>query len=176
MNFQMKKKNILLSVFVIALLFSACSGNQEPSSLPVAETSTASASAAVSTPTAAPTAAPTVAPTTAPVISAESTPEPTSATEPASDGNAITLVSMTTPIERGEKATIKVKGQPDTKYSIEVYYSSGKSSASGLEDKVSDKDGYVSWTWRIGGNTKPGNYNININGNGETLKVEFTVQ
>jgi hypothetical protein len=83
---------------------------------------------------------------------------------------------MTTPIGKNKKATIKVKGQPNTKYSIHVYYSTKESSASGLEDKTSDEEGYVSWTWKIGGNTKPGKYNISINGNEETLKVEFTVQ
>ena len=37
---------------------------------------------------------------------------------------------------------------------IAVYYSTKKSSAQGLEKKLSDENGYVTWVWKVGGSTK----------------------
>ena len=89
----------------------------------------------------------------------------------------------TTPIEvngdmvfsRNEIATVSITGKPNTTYSITVYYSSGASKADGLENKTSDANGKVSWSWKIGGRTKPGTYNIVITGGGQTLEKAFTV-
>jgi hypothetical protein len=88
----------------------------------------------------------------------------------------LSVVSMTTPISPGEIATVKITGRPNTEYNISVYYSSGKSSAQGLENKTSDGNGYVSWTWKVGSKTKSGNYHIDIKGDGKTLTVYFTVR
>jgi hypothetical protein len=66
----------------------------------------------------------------------------------------IRLISLTSPVSRNETATLEIKGEPNTEYAITVYYSSGPSSAAGLESKYSDGEGYVSWSWRVGGKTK----------------------
>ena len=87
----------------------------------------------------------------------------------------IQLVSMTNPLRRNEDATITIKGKPNTVYSIAVYYQSGKSKAKGLENKVSNSSGVVSWTWHVGGKTQSGKKGIVINGGGQTLKVSFSV-
>lgn len=87
----------------------------------------------------------------------------------------ISLVSMTNPLRRNEDATITIKGKPNTQYSITVYYKSGKSTAKGLESKISNSDGVVSWTWHIGGKTQSGDKGIVINGGGQTLKLSFTI-
>jgi len=71
---------------------------------------------------------------------------------------------------------VEVRGAPETLYEIAVYYSSGKSKAAGLVDKTSDADGYVSWSWKVGGSTKPGDYQLTVAGGGETLTVTFTVE
>ncbi len=87
----------------------------------------------------------------------------------------IELVSMTNPLRRNEDATITIKGKPNTEYSIAVYYQSGKSKAKGLENKVSNSSGVVSWTWHVGGKTQSGQKGIVITGGGQTLKLSFSV-
>ena len=76
---------------------------------------------------------------------------------------------------RNEEATVSIVGKPYTKYSITVYYKSGPSTAEGLEDKISDANGNVSWTWQIGGRTSPGTYRLVITGGGESIEREFTI-
>lgn len=87
----------------------------------------------------------------------------------------IELVSMTNPLRRNDDAAITIKGKPNTEYSIAVYYQSGKSKAKGLENKVSNSSGVVSWTWHVGGKTQSGKKGIVINGGGQTLKLSFSV-
>ena len=76
---------------------------------------------------------------------------------------------------RNEIVTVTIQGQPDTVYDIEVYYRSGASTAEGLEAKTSDSDGYVTWTWKVGGSTTAGTYRIVVTGGGKTGSVNFTV-
>lgn len=90
--------------------------------------------------------------------------------------NGITLVSFNNNLRRNEDATIKIQGNPNTQYTIYVYYSSGASTADGLEPKMSDSDGYVSWTWHVGGKTSmKGTKRLTIKGGGETFNTTFTV-
>lgn len=74
----------------------------------------------------------------------------------------INLVSLTSPVSRGNNATISIKGLPNTAYDIDVMYSSGASKASGLEDKTSDSEGNVSWTFKVSSNVKVGTYEVKI--------------
>ena len=74
----------------------------------------------------------------------------------------ISLVSLTSPVSRGSDVTVSVKGLPNTTYDIDVIYSSGASKASGLEDKTSDSEGNVSWTFKVSSNVKPGTYEVKI--------------
>ena len=74
----------------------------------------------------------------------------------------INLVSLTSPISRGSDVTVSIKGLPNTTYDIDVIYSSGPSKASGLEDKISDSEGNVSWTFKVSSNVKPGTYEVKI--------------
>ena len=74
----------------------------------------------------------------------------------------INLVSLTSPISRGSDVTVSIKGLPNTTYDIDVIYSSGESKASGLEDKTSDSEGKVSWTFKVSSNVKPGTYEVKI--------------
>ena len=74
----------------------------------------------------------------------------------------INLVGLTSPISRGSDVTVSIKGLPNTTYDIDVIYSSGESKASGLEDKTSDSEGDVSWTFKVSSNVKPGTYEVKI--------------
>lgn len=75
---------------------------------------------------------------------------------------AVSITSITSPINRGNYATVKVKTAAEAKCTITVTYSSGKSKASGLEAKTSNDNGRVSWTWKVGSSTKAGKYPVDI--------------
>ena len=66
-------------------------------------------------------------------------------------------------ISKGSISEIKIKGRKNTNYSIKVYLKSEVSKASGLIDKVSDDEGYVTWNFKLASNAKNGNYKIVIN-------------
>ena len=90
----------------------------------------------------------------------------------------IELISFSEYVSPGEIAHIKVKSQPNADHAITVTYSSGSSTANGLEDKVSDDSGYVYWSWKVGTNTRDGTYPIDIY-NLDSLEIEtfyFTVE
>lgn len=88
---------------------------------------------------------------------------------------SITIVSYPKSVRRNEDATVVVKGKPNTKYYITVTYSSGASTADGLNAKYSNSSGYVSWTWHVGGKTNPGTFSITVSGNGDSKTVYFHV-
>lgn len=92
---------------------------------------------------------------------------------PVEDG--FIIVSFTETVNQGEKATVCIKGKPGAEYTITVYYKSGPATASGLEPAVADADGYVTWTWKVGGRTTPGTYEIVISGDGITQSIYFTI-
>jgi hypothetical protein len=110
------------------------------------------------------------APETEPVIQTVTT-----SPEPQDDITVLTIISFNSPVTQGNAAKLKIQGKPDTVYSISLYYSSGKSSAAGLEDKTSDSSGYAEWNWRIGSRTKTGTYKIEIKGGGEILVTEIII-
>ncbi len=90
-------------------------------------------------------------------------------------GGDITVVASPGTIVRGNEATVTIKGAPNTEYDITVKYSSGPSSAKGLENKVSDANGNVSWTWKVAKNTKVGTYTITVEGGGKEITINFTI-
>lgn len=86
----------------------------------------------------------------------------------------IELVSFTSSINAGQNATLKIKGKPNTKYSITVIYQK-KSTANGLEEKTSDENGQVSWTWKVGTNTKAGTYQVIVSDGISSKEYKLTV-
>ena len=87
----------------------------------------------------------------------------------------INLVSLTSPISRGSDVTVSIKGLPNTTYDIDVIYSSGASKASGLEDKTSDSEGNVSWTFKVSSNVKPGTYEVKISDGEDSASYNLEV-
>ena len=87
----------------------------------------------------------------------------------------INLVSLTSPISRGSDVTVSIKGLPNTTYDIDVIYSSGESKASGLEDKTSDSEGNVSWTFKVSSNVKPGTYEVKISDGEDSASYSLEV-
>ncbi|MGM9637937.1 MAG: hypothetical protein ACI3YK_08165 [Eubacteriales bacterium] len=88
----------------------------------------------------------------------------------------ILLLEFTDSVTKGSNATVTIKGKPDTVYSIKVRYSSGYSTAKGLEDQTSDSDGICSWTWRVGASTKSGSYPVTISDGTDTYELTLTVE
>lgn len=138
----------------------------EPETVEVSDTTETSETTAVPETTIVPEA--TKPPETTKASETTKTPETTAE-------KVLKYTSITSPISRGNEATVEVKGKPNTKYTIKVKYSSGYSTASGLGAKTADSRGSVSWTWKIGAKTSPGTYPITISGGEETIKIEITV-
>ena len=79
-------------------------------------------------------------------------------------------------VRRNEIVTVTVKGLPETEYTILVRYHSGhESTANGLGAAMSDANGDVSWTWRVGGKTGFGKAAFVVSGGGEKTTYEFEV-
>lgn len=95
-------------------------------------------------------------------------------TENEGEGSLV-LVSMTENVKAGGTATVIVKGRPDTEYDINVYYSTTVSTAKGLENKRSDEQGNLNWSWKVGSRTKTGTYKITVTDGNETLILYFNV-
>ncbi len=87
----------------------------------------------------------------------------------------INLVSLDSPISKGSDVTVSIKGLPNTTYDIDVIYSSGASKASGLEDKTSDSEGNVSWTFKVSSNVKPGTYEVKISDGEDSASYNLEV-
>lgn len=98
------------------------------------------------------------------------------AEQQASEASAPITVTSGLSFKRNQTATVSITGKPNAEYSITVYYSSGASEAAGLENKTSDSNGNVSWSWKIGGKTAPGTYRIVFAGGGERSEQTFTVE
>ena len=97
--------------------------------------------------------------------------------EPQSNAStAIQFISTPGTVRRNQTARLRIKGSPNTAYSITVYYNSGPSTASGLYTKTSDSSGYVSWSWRVGGRTSAGTYKIVVSGGGNRQITTFHVE
>lgn len=107
-------------------------------------------------------------PQTSAIMTADITDEPTP--------SGIYLLEFTDSVTKGSNATVTIQGKPNTVYSIKVRYSSGYSTAKGLEEQTSDSDGICSWTWRVGASTKSGSYPITISDGTDTYELTFTVE
>jgi len=86
----------------------------------------------------------------------------------------VRVVSVTSPISRGNSATLTVSSS--SRCAIIVVYKSGASVAKGLYPK-SPSGGRVSWTWKVGTNTTPGRWPIVVScGRSGTLRTSFVVR
>lgn len=128
------------------------------------------------TPSLSTTVAPaTTSPTTTPPAIIPSTAVPTTPA-PTVSAEGILFVKWPETVSRNEIAEVTIQAKPNTQYTITVYYKSGPSTAKGLEPQTSDSNGYVTWTWKVGGKTSPGTFRITVSGGGEQKAVTFTVK
>lgn len=101
--------------------------------------------------------------------------ESSSDSSPRTTSSNINLVSLESPVSKGSDVTVSIKGLPNTTYDIDVIYSSGASKASGLEDKTSDSEGNVSWTFKVSSNVKPGTYEVKISDGKDSASYSLEV-
>lgn len=88
--------------------------------------------------------------------------------------SSIILLSVTETVKRGSEASLTIRGKPGVTYSIQVFYATTESTAKGLEPKIADENGFVTWRWRVGSRTKAGSHKIQISGDGDVLTLSFT--
>lgn len=87
----------------------------------------------------------------------------------------LNVVSFTANRTKGQWVTIKVKGKSKSTGTIAVYYNSGASRSKFLYPKKSDGKGYVSWTWKVGTRTAPGQYRVVISLGGRSITTYLKV-
>jgi len=97
--------------------------------------------------------------------------------EQTSDKNQESLIieSITSPVKRGEFVEVKMKGKKNTPYQIQVIYSSGASSAKGLEEKISDDEGNICWRFQVSSRVNPGTYEVKIFNSEEEASTKLQV-
>ncbi len=92
----------------------------------------------------------------------------------------MTLVKVSSPVSRGDDATITVQTTPKASCMITVRYKSGPSRARGLGPQEADAQGRVTWTWRVGSRTTPGKWPVTVTcssgGRQGTLETSFVVR
>lgn len=122
----------------------------------------------------------TLATTTTKVPTTTTKTQPTTTTTEAKQELSLEIISVTSPVSPGEDATLEAKTTPGAECTIVVLYKSGSSRAKGLIPKTADSDGTVSWTWRVGTRTTPGDWPIYVTASsgGKTVikTTSFTVQ
>ena len=94
-----------------------------------------------------------------------------SAIPKATETVGIKVITSPGKVQNGKKATLKIQGEPNTKYQLFVHYPSKKGEAKGIGAVTSDKDGYASWTWTVGTRTTPGTHKITIVADGKTYDL-----
>ena len=114
--------------------------------------------------------------TVIPVVETKPKPVPPAPPESKVPSYTLKLVSLTSPINAGKSAKIVMQGKAGVEYSITVYYKSGRSKAAGLSAKTADSKGIITWMWKVGANTSPGVWSIDIRGDDQSIKLDFVVR
>jgi hypothetical protein len=72
------------------------------------------------------------------------------------------IVSITSPVSRGGKASLVANTAPYATCHLVVYYGSGPTRVAGSGQRQADGEGDISWTWRVGTRTSPGTWTIEV--------------
>jgi hypothetical protein len=82
----------------------------------------------------------------------------------------ISVVSLSSPVAPFSDATLEIQTAPGATCAITVRYKSGRSRAKGLVPKTADAKGRIVWQWRVGSNTTPGQWPIDVTCDKEGLR------
>jgi len=92
-----------------------------------------------------------------------------------SSATSARLVGVTSPARRNAEAALIAHVVPARRCTIAVLYKSGPSHAQGLSPKR-PVHGYVTWKWKVGGNTTLGIWPIQVScGSAGSFRTHFTV-
>jgi hypothetical protein len=104
-----------------------------------------------------------------------------SATQPASQSTAVPSTKITflsvNGASPGGYASVTIQTNPGADCSIRYVTPHGTiSQARGLENQSADADGKVSWNWKIGSKTEPGNGGVTVTCNGQSATADITIE
>jgi hypothetical protein len=178
-------KGILVLLLVIGVLATSCASSA-PKQVGYSAAPAATAAAAQSPPVTAQTAETEILTTTSPditpVISVSDVPvliDTQGIVAAETPRLTLDIVSVTSPVKRGESATLKAQTLAGARCSISVYYKTVRSGLESLNEKTSEASGSVSWTWKTGTDLAPGSYRIEVvsrlGEKSESKTVYFTV-
>jgi hypothetical protein len=75
---------------------------------------------------------------------------------------AVKLTKRTTSVARNATASVTIKTTKGAECGIDVQYKSGSSTAAGLEPKIANSKGAITWKWLVARNTSKGSVPIVI--------------
>ena len=130
------------------------------------------------TPTPEPTATPTPEPTATPTPAPTATPTPTPIPPPAARWDDTAWTGDRMVVRRNETVSFRVLDViPGETYNLRVVSPAGNTlTADGLGNKAAASDGTVTWTWKVGGRTNPGEGRATVTGpNNTNLTVVYEV-
>ena len=108
-----------------------------------------------------------------PVSQAPGAPPATQPSAPASAGVTFVAVVGGAP---GGAASVTVQTAPGAACTIGYVTPAGtQSSAQGLVPKTAERGGYVSWSWVIGSNTRPGTGSVTVTCNGVSATTALQI-
>lgn len=93
-------------------------------------------------------------------------PEYVLSTDEAVSDTPAELVSLTSPIHRGQTAQLLIHTLPQVLCRVQLIYASGLSQSGDLRPKNSGHDGIVMWEWRVGSRTQLGEWPLQVSCNG----------
>ncbi len=163
-----QKKWMIIGAIIIVIVIVASAagaggtGNESRGSADTREAHSTTAPPQVTSTSAAPTT------TTPQVTSTSAAPTTAPARSTTTDGLAVSITEFTSPVSPNSQVTLRAKTQPGADCRIAVFYSSGPSEADGLESKKANSNGSVSWTWKVGPKTSPGEYRVVVTANFES--------
>lgn len=92
------------------------------------------------------------------------------------ESKGISVISKTSPVKKGNSASVTIMGQSGKTYSIEFYKnSSAIASADGLGTQTADSNGLVTWTFEVGYDCEVGNRKIIIKEKGSDNFVQTSI-
>lgn len=88
---------------------------------------------------------------------AEDTTKKSSSVSVEENANGLNILSKTSPVIKGNNASVIIMGTPNAEYTVEFYEPSGKKAAySGLDSTKADSSGIASWSFTIDLNCESG--------------------
>lgn len=93
--------------------------------------------------------------------------------------NDLSLITKTSPVTKGNSATVIIQGKPNARYIIEFYKNnSEKANYDGLKELTADSSGFVSWTFSIENDCEVGERKVIVKekNSNRFIQTSITVQ